>query len=43
VQTMADVEALRVVADGGRQRGLIVGAGTVVTVEQVRLAKDVFD
>ena len=31
---------LRVVADAARERGLIVGAGTVVTVEQVRVAKD---
>jgi 2-keto-3-deoxy-6-phosphogluconate aldolase len=40
VQSTADVEALRVVADAARERGLIVGAGTVVTVEQVRVAKD---
>jgi KDPG and KHG aldolase len=40
VQTTANVEALRVVADAVCQRGLIVGAGTVVTVEQVRLEKD---
>jgi 2-dehydro-3-deoxyphosphogluconate aldolase/(4S)-4-hydroxy-2-oxoglutarate aldolase len=40
VQTAADVEALRIVADAARERGLIVGAGTVVTIEQVRMAKD---
>ena len=31
VQTAEDVEALRVVADAARERGLMVGAGTVVT------------
>lgn len=40
VQTPTDVEALRQVADAARERGLVVGAGTVVTVEHVRQAKD---
>jgi 2-dehydro-3-deoxyphosphogluconate aldolase/(4S)-4-hydroxy-2-oxoglutarate aldolase len=40
VQTPTDVEALRVVAEAGRARGLHVGAGTVVAPEHVRLAKD---
>ncbi|QDZ14662.1 bifunctional 4-hydroxy-2-oxoglutarate aldolase/2-dehydro-3-deoxy-phosphogluconate aldolase [Humibacter ginsenosidimutans] len=40
VQTPTDVEALRVVADAGRERGLHVGAGTVVAPEHVRQAKD---
>jgi 2-dehydro-3-deoxyphosphogluconate aldolase/(4S)-4-hydroxy-2-oxoglutarate aldolase len=40
VQTAEDVEALRVVADAARERGLMVGAGTVVTLEHVRQAKD---
>jgi Entner-Doudoroff aldolase len=40
VQTPTDVEALRVVADAARERGLVVGAGTVVTLEHVRQSKD---
>ncbi len=40
VQTAEDVEALRVVADAARERGLMVGAGTVVTHEHVRQAKE---
>lgn len=40
IQTPTDVEALRVVADAARERGLTVGAGTVVTLEHVRQAKD---
>ncbi|WEG08840.1 bifunctional 4-hydroxy-2-oxoglutarate aldolase/2-dehydro-3-deoxy-phosphogluconate aldolase [Microbacterium horticulturae] len=40
VQTSADVESLRVVAEAAASRGLQVGAGTVVTTEQVRQAKD---
>jgi 2-dehydro-3-deoxyphosphogluconate aldolase/(4S)-4-hydroxy-2-oxoglutarate aldolase len=40
VQTPIDVEALRVVAAAGRERGHVVGAGTVVTAEHVRQAKD---
>lgn len=39
VQTPADVEALRLVADAARERGLIVGAGTVVTVDHVHDAR----
>lgn len=35
IQTATDVEALRVVADAARERGLVVGAGTVVTAEHV--------
>ncbi|HKT56434.1 MAG TPA: bifunctional 4-hydroxy-2-oxoglutarate aldolase/2-dehydro-3-deoxy-phosphogluconate aldolase [Microbacterium sp.] len=40
IQTPTDVEALRVVADAARERGLTVGAGTVVTLEHVQQAKD---
>jgi len=40
VQTPTDVEALRVVAEAAQARGLQVGAGTVVTLEHVRQAKD---
>lgn len=40
VQTPTDVEALRSVAEAGAARGLRVGAGTVVTPEHVRQAKD---
>lgn len=40
VQTPADVEALRVLADAAKARGLKVGAGTVVSLEHVRQAAD---
>jgi Entner-Doudoroff aldolase len=40
VQTPTDVEALRVVAEAARERGLTVGAGTVVSLEHVRQAVD---
>ena len=40
IQTPADLEALRIVAAAGRERGKIVGAGTVVSVEHVRQAAD---
>ncbi|MFJ4045808.1 bifunctional 4-hydroxy-2-oxoglutarate aldolase/2-dehydro-3-deoxy-phosphogluconate aldolase [Microbacterium sp. NPDC089987] len=40
VQTPTDIEALRVVAEAARERGLTVGAGTVVTLEHVRQAAD---
>ncbi len=40
VQTPQDVQALRVLADAARERGLQVGAGTVVSVEHVRQAAD---
>jgi len=40
VQTPADVEALRVLAEAAKERGLTVGAGTVVSVEHVRQAAD---
>ncbi|WP_349899314.1 bifunctional 4-hydroxy-2-oxoglutarate aldolase/2-dehydro-3-deoxy-phosphogluconate aldolase [Parafrigoribacterium soli] len=40
LQTPDDLEALRVVADAGRERGKVVGAGTIVSVEQVRDAVD---
>ncbi|GGD64426.1 bifunctional 4-hydroxy-2-oxoglutarate aldolase/2-dehydro-3-deoxy-phosphogluconate aldolase [Microbacterium murale] len=40
VQTPDDVEALRVLADAAKERGLTVGAGTVVSVEHVRQAAD---
>lgn len=38
IQSDDDVEALSVVAAAARERGRVVGAGTVVTVEQVELA-----
>lgn len=38
VQTTVDVEALRLVSEAARERGRIVGAGTVVTLEHVRHA-----
>lgn len=40
IQTATDVEALRVVVEAGRARGLLVGAGTVVRLEHVRTARD---
>lgn len=40
VQTPADVEALRVLAEAAKERGLTVGAGTVVSLEHVRQAAD---
>ncbi|MDP3952773.1 bifunctional 4-hydroxy-2-oxoglutarate aldolase/2-dehydro-3-deoxy-phosphogluconate aldolase [Microbacterium sp.] len=40
VQTPADVEALRVLAEAAKERGLTVGAGTVVSVEHVRQAAE---
>lgn len=40
VQTPDDVEALRVLADAAKERGLTVGAGTVVSVEHVLQAAD---
>lgn len=40
VQTPEDVEALRVVAEAARDRGKVVGAGTVVSLEHVRQAAD---
>ncbi|GAB3633018.1 bifunctional 4-hydroxy-2-oxoglutarate aldolase/2-dehydro-3-deoxy-phosphogluconate aldolase [Microbacterium shaanxiense] len=40
VQTPADVEALRVLAEAAKDRGLTVGAGTVVSLEHVRQAAD---
>lgn len=38
IQTEDDLEALRVVAAAGRERGRIVGAGTVVSLEHVAQA-----
>lgn len=38
IQSPADVEALRAVAERGRERGAVVGAGTIVTPEQVGIA-----
>lgn len=38
IQTAEDLEALRVVAAAGRERGKIVGAGTVVSAENVAQA-----
>lgn len=40
IQTSDDIEALRVVARAAHERGKIVGAGTVVSVEHVRQAAD---
>lgn len=40
IQTPADIEALRVLAEAARERGLTVGAGTVVSPEHVRQAAD---
>lgn len=40
VQTPADVEALRLLAEAAKERGLTVGAGTVISVEHVRQAAD---
>jgi Entner-Doudoroff aldolase len=40
IQTPVDLDALAAVALAGRARGLDVGAGTVVTDEQVRQAKE---
>lgn len=39
VQTPTDVEALSVVAEAARARNLLVGAGTVVTPEHIRQAR----
>lgn len=40
IQTPDDIEALRVVADAARGRGLVVGAGTVLTPAHVAQAVD---
>lgn len=40
VQTPTDVEALRVLTEAAAARGLKVGAGTVVSLEHVRQAKE---
>lgn len=40
IQTEEDLEALRVVAAAGRERGKIVGAGTVVSAQHVVQAAD---
>jgi Entner-Doudoroff aldolase len=40
VQTPQDLEALALVAEEGRRRGKVVGAGTVVSLEHVRQAAD---
>lgn len=40
VQTPADIEALRLLAEAAKERGLTVGAGTVVSVEHVRQAAE---
>ena len=40
IQTDEDIEALRVVAAAGRERGKIVGAGTVLSAEHVAQAAD---
>lgn len=41
IQRGEDVEALRLVATAGRDRGKIVGAGTIVSPEQVQQAVEV--
>lgn len=38
IQTPEDIEALKSVVAAARERGKIVGAGTVVTIEHVRVA-----
>ena len=40
VQTPDDIEALRVLADAAAARGLVVGAGTVISPEHVRQARE---
>jgi Entner-Doudoroff aldolase len=40
IQTPTDLEALRAVAEAAAERGKVVGAGTVVSVEHVRQAAD---
>ncbi|TFC17465.1 bifunctional 4-hydroxy-2-oxoglutarate aldolase/2-dehydro-3-deoxy-phosphogluconate aldolase [Cryobacterium algoritolerans] len=40
IQTPEDIESLRVVAMAARERGKVVGAGTVVSVEHVRQAAE---
>lgn len=40
IQTDEDIEALRIIAIEGRERGKQVGAGTVVTTEHVKQAAD---
>lgn len=40
IQTPEDVEALKAVTAAARERGKVVGAGTVVSVEHVRMALD---
>jgi len=40
IQTSQDVDALRAVVEAGRERGKTVGAGTVISLEHVRQARD---
>lgn len=40
VQSDDDLDALRAVVRAGEERGVAVGAGTIVTPEQVQIAKD---
>lgn len=40
IQTQADVDALRLVAAAGAERGMSVGAGTILRVEQVAVAAE---
>ncbi len=40
IQTSEDIRALKTVATAARERGKVVGAGTVLTVEQVQIAAD---
>jgi 2-dehydro-3-deoxyphosphogluconate aldolase/(4S)-4-hydroxy-2-oxoglutarate aldolase len=40
IQKPEDIEALKTVAAAARERGKVVGAGTVLSVEHVRIASD---
>ena len=40
IQTPEDIEALKTVTAAARERGKVVGAGTVVSLEHVRIASD---
>lgn len=40
IQTPEDIEALKTVTAAARERGKVVGAGTVVSLEHVRIAQD---
>ncbi|WJH26018.1 bifunctional 4-hydroxy-2-oxoglutarate aldolase/2-dehydro-3-deoxy-phosphogluconate aldolase [Pseudarthrobacter defluvii] len=40
IQTPEDIQALTTVTAAARERGMVVGAGTVVSLEHVRIASD---